>query len=65
MLLGFTTLFITHIHAKIEQFFVFLAVFQTKGNNYNEVKCFNTDLYGENTTFILYFNVKNSRKSLN
>ena len=31
--------------------------FQTKRSSHNEVKCFNTELYGENTTFILYFNV--------
>ena len=39
--------------------------FQTKRSSYNEVKCFNTDLYGENTTiFFLYFDIKNSRHEL-
>ena len=61
MLLGFTTLFITDFPAKIVQF---PSHFQMKRSSYNEVECVNTDLYGENTTFILYFDIKNSRDEL-
>ena len=57
MLLGFTTNFITDFPAKIVQFPAFLAFS-------DEVECFNTDLYGENTTFILYSNIQNSRHKL-
>ena len=64
MLLGFTTHYITDFPAKIMQFPAFLAIFRRKEAVIMKICVLTLTSMGENTTFILYSDIKNSRHQL-
>ena len=64
VLLCFTTHYITDFPAKIMQFPAFLAMFRRKEALIMKIGVLTLTSMGENTTFILYSDIKNSRHQL-